>query len=170
MQRRHVNATERSAQDGNLAPARMARGAGKRQQGALARSIRSDEHPALTRQHAPVDPLQDLHALRRPDADRAELDGGRNDVLRRRIRARQERRTTGFTSDPIPSMRIVTSSPSCRVNSDGGTIPVPVIKNTPAGNSLSRSKYSMRSESDRCSCDVDVLSWKSCEPSRRIVS
>ena len=46
------------------------------QQRALARSVGSDQDPALTRQHTPVDSLQDLSALRRPDADRGESDRG----------------------------------------------------------------------------------------------
>src|SRR6476620_3732604 len=37
-----------------------------------------------------------------------------------------DRRTTGLTSVPIPSIVIATASPSCRVNSDGGMMPVPV--------------------------------------------
>lgn len=40
---------------------------------------------------------------------------------------------TRFCSAPMPSMLIVTTSSTCKVNAAGGTMPAPVNKNTPLG-------------------------------------
>ena len=45
-------------------------------------------------------------------------------------------RMTGFASVPIPSMVMRTSSPASRWKSSGGTIPVPVRRITPFGESI----------------------------------
>src|SRR5437867_3010967 len=49
-----------------------------------------------------------------------------------------ECRRTGFVSSPRPSIRIVTRSPSRRLKSRGGTMPVPVRRTQPSGNRWSR--------------------------------
>ena len=47
--------------------------------------------------------------------------------------ARRPPRMTGLVRVPIPSMVIRTRSPAWRVNSSGGTMPVPVSRMTPSG-------------------------------------
>jgi hypothetical protein len=48
--------------------------------------------------------------------------------------------STTLTSVPMPSMLILTSSPLCRVKVSGGTMPVPVMSNTPCGKLHSRNR------------------------------
>ena len=45
---------------------------------------------------------------------------------------------TVLVNVPIPSIVMETTSPASKVNSDGGTIPVPVSNTTPSGNVLLR--------------------------------
>src|SRR4028118_560040 len=115
----------------------------ERQQRALPGAIRADQRPALALPNLPVNTAQDLRSMWYPDVDSIETDyqissrvfpGSDGGFVH------QARRTTGFTNDPIWSMRMVTSSPSSSVNSEGGTMPVAVIRSTPAGNSLFRSR------------------------------
>lgn len=55
---------------------------------------------------------------------------------------------------PSGSIVIEASSSECKVKSSGGTIPVPVTKNAPAGNLLARVSQSTRSQNERCIAEV----------------
>jgi hypothetical protein len=113
---------------------------GEREEGALAGAVRADQRPALAAANPPVDAAQDLGALWGPDADALERqrEGIARFVLGEPWACHAGRRTTGFVSEPSRSIVMVTSSPSSSVNSDGGTMPVPVIRKTPAGKVLAR--------------------------------
>ena len=57
--------------------------------------------------------------------------------------------TTGFSSVPIPSILISTRSPTASVKLLSGTMPVPVRRNAPVGNELSRPNQPIRSSKER---------------------
>src|SRR5262245_26817746 len=73
---------------------------------------------------------------------------------------------TGLTNSPIPSMAIRITSPSRRVNLSGGTIPVPVSRMPPLGNSFSRPSQSTRSSSGRAMRSRDVAPSNAAAPPR----
>ncbi|AHG89668.1 protein kinase [Gemmatirosa kalamazoonensis] len=76
--------------------------------------------------------------------------------------------STLFTSAPIPSISIRTSSPLASVKSSGGTIPVPVSSTAPRGKLVSRNSHAASSSGVRRICASVVSPANTAAPPRAI--
>ena len=78
--------------------------------------------------------------------------------------------TIGLTSVPMPSIQTLTTSPGRKVKSRSGTTPVPVSRNAPKGNELSRPSHWINSSNERAILPTLVVPENATLPPRRTIN